>query len=190
MSITSFLNIVESAFKGGLNGVKTLEQSGGTLNPAYLVERQFSAPAVFLAFTGAIKPREQDERDLNQYGRVMACRFGAMAIGKHAKSQIAAQQIALTMAEQIVVQLYRQNFGLEHVAQAYNCSIEQVAVGRDGNTGHLSFWRVTWWHGMALVPDDLQSLIDTFDGYDADHFAQDADQQTDAPTMETEETYS
>lgn len=188
MSINTLLNAIETAFNEQLTGVKTLEQFPGPFTVQAVVDRSFSSPAVFFGSNGLQDPRDFDFRQLNHYGVVRAAKFTAIAVGKHAKSIVLANREAMLAAEQIVTLLYKQSFGQDYANDAYTLRAEPMAAGRD-KAGHLCFWRVTWWHGLALVPDALDPLIDTFDGYDADHFETDADTGSDAPKMESEETY-
>lgn len=188
MSINSVLAAAETLFNSQLNGVKTVLQHGGPMTPQYLIATRFNAPAVFIGASGAQAARTEDQPLLNEYGTVLACRFTAMCVGKHAKSQVAANAQALAAAEQIAILLHRQDFNLAHVAQAYNTRMEPVAAGQNKQS-HLSFWRVSWWHGVAINQQGVQSNLDDFMGYDADHFTTDADPQSAAPVMQSQEDY-
>lgn len=192
MSINSLLTAIETAFKAGLTTTKTLEQFPGPFTPQVIVDRGFTAPAVFFGCSGAQEPRHEDERILNQFGVVKAAKFTVVTVGKHAKTLAYANREAMLLAEQLCMLLYKQDFALEDVRCAYNVRIEALATARDKRSGHLCFWRVTWWHGVAINADQL--LLDwqnlpTFDGYDADHFEVDADTATDTPKMESQENY-
>lgn len=192
MSINRLLNAIETEFKSTLNTAKTCEQFPGPFTVQTVVGRSFTSPAVFMGTNGGQAPRSEDEAMLNQFGAVTAARFTAITVGKHAKSERQANAEAMLLAEQIAVLVHRNNFDQGFAQAAYNVRIEPLAAGKDNKSGHLCFWRITWWHGVAINSEHIEAqwaLIENFDGYDADHYLPDADIQTDAPKMKSQEQY-
>lgn len=187
MSINALLNEIETQFTPVLNSAKTCRQFQGPFTPVAIMQHSFNAPGVFVGCSGFAEARQEDMRLLDQYGPVQSAAFTAITVGKHAKSLVHANAEAMLLAQQIAAQLYRQNFGLDYVANAYNVRAQALATGRLEKQ-QLCFWRVTWSHGVALNQDALAEL-DVFEGYDADHFEADADTDTAQPKMTTQENY-
>lgn len=175
MSLDNLLTTIQTQFDETLKpNVKTIKQHAGSFHPATFVEhKSFAAPAVFYGAIGLqeLTGKSDEALTLQTYQQPYTLRMTAMCIGKHAKSDVAANIEARTSALALLGQLHKQNFGLGFVTNAIKKKAEAVAYGRDGKT-NLAFWRVEWWHTIALDGESLEAAwaqLTQWQGWDGDH---------------------
>ena len=126
----------------------------------------------------------------SEYGSsIYATRMIAVCVAKHASARTQSNALARDSAETVMQLLHRQDWNLNYVTPAFNRSCEPMLTATVDNS-RLSFWRVQWWHYIALNSDVPFNLED-FDGWDGDTILPEltpatVDLQTDPPVMSTQ----
>ncbi len=188
MAIETLLNAIGSAFNTALKPkAKNIAEVAGPFTIDGIKDDIKVAPAVLY---GSLGLKATEDTELQGMGPAYAGRFVAIVVGKHAKSSVAANREAHVLAEAVGVLLRRERWGLEYVTDAYNISIEPMATVRSKQS-NLCFWRVMWWHNLALDGEKILNdwQLADFEGYDAEHYLPGADSATADPVMESQKTY-
>jgi hypothetical protein len=152
-----------------------------------LTERSFNAPAIFISHLGFQTANENVAAEFDQPSKVMDVRFSVGIVAKHVRGTEARNALGNAITELFALQLYNQNWGLDTVGKPDRVKAQGLYHPQAEADGQ-SMWLITWYQPVQLSSFDWNAA-DMFMGYDADHFAENDDVETDTPIAQSQQDY-
>ena len=129
----------------------------------------FKTPSLYISCLGWKEAREDDAAALPGYELAVEARFVIGVVTSDSKSPESRNILARGLAETLCLQLIQQDWNLDNCLVAKDRRSEGLFVPA-AEQENSSLWLVSWNQVVAMNRDDLQSSIDDWLRYQADHY--------------------